>query len=96
MNLGLKTKFTKRYDKVVKKIKKLLGATAQTFIPELCEALSQDWYPYLTKEQIQNDKKLRDSIRNKIFEDWSHESIYIRSDDNFGVMQRYRCFYQSG
>ena len=84
-------KSTKKYDKVTKKIKKLLGATAQTFIPELCEALKQDWYPYLTEEQIRNDKKIRDSIRDKILEDWSNESMYHSEDSIWsnGVILRW-------
>lgn len=67
---------TKKYDKIVKKIRKLVGASAQTFIPQLCKALRQDWYPYLSEEDIKQNKELRDSIRNKIFNDWSYESLY--------------------
>src|SRR4249920_3754990 len=72
---------TKRYDVVAKKIRKLLSATAQTFIPELCEALRLDWYPELSEEQIHNDKEARDSIRDKIFGDWSRDQGK-HSEDN--------------
>lgn len=64
---------TKNYDAVSNKISKLLSATAQTFIPELCEALTKDWHPKMTQEQIKNDKQLRDEIRDKILEDWSYD-----------------------
>src|SRR4249920_1947572 len=73
---------TKRYDAVAKKIRKLLSATGQTFIPQLCEALRLDWYPELSEEQIQNDKEARDSIRQKIFKDWSYEAGGRYSEDN--------------
>ena len=63
----------KNYDIVSKKIRKLLSATAQTFIPELAEALAKDWYPQLSLEQIKNNKEARESIRDKIFEDWSKD-----------------------
>ena len=56
----------KNYDIVSKKIRKLLSATAQTFIPELAEALAKDWYPQLSLEQIKNNKEARESIRDKI------------------------------
>ena len=62
---------TRNYDSVSKKIRKLLSATAQTFIPELCEGLRKDWYPESTQEQIKNNKEARDEIRDKIQLDWS-------------------------
>jgi hypothetical protein len=66
-----KKQSTKNYDAVSKKVRKILSATAQTFIPELCDGLKKDWYPELTQEQIKNDKEARDSIRDKIQLDWS-------------------------
>ncbi|HEX7178371.1 MAG TPA: hypothetical protein VF220_01510 [Nitrososphaeraceae archaeon] len=66
-------KTTKRYDEVCKRIRKLLDATAQTFIPELCEALAQDWYPDLSKDEIKNNSEARDKIRDKVFSEWSNE-----------------------
>lgn len=36
-------------DKVSKKIRKLLGVTAQTFIPELCQALKENWFQLYQK-----------------------------------------------
>jgi hypothetical protein len=72
---------TKKYDKVTTKIRKLLGATAQTFIPELCQALKDDWFPTMSEKDLQNNKGIRDAIRERIFEDWSSErGIY--SQDN--------------
>ncbi len=69
-----RTKTTRRYDSVSKKVRKLLSATAQTFIPELCEALAKDWYPELELHQIKNDSNARNEIRNRMFMDWGDEN----------------------
>lgn len=68
-----KKKTTKKYDEVSKKVRKLLSATGQTFVPELCEALKEDWFAEYTHEQIKNVKEARENIRDKIYEDWSSE-----------------------
>ena len=77
-----KQKSTKKYDVVAKKIRKLLSASAQTFIPELCEALKEDWFPEYTEEQIKQVKEARDNIRDKVMEDWSYEHGGRYSEDN--------------
>ena len=69
-----------------------MGATAQTFIPELCDALREDWYPFLTETAIQSNKTLRDNIRDKIFNDWSNERGNIDSpwgDSRIKLFLRY-------
>lgn len=71
---------TRNYDAVAKKIRKLLSATGQTFIPELCEALAKDWYPQLSKDQIKSNKQVRDEIRDKILLDWSKD-LRVLSDN---------------
>lgn len=77
-----KKKTTKKYDAVAKKIRKLLSASAQTFIPELCEALKEDWFSEYTKERIKEVKEARDNIRDKVLRDWSYESGGRYSEDN--------------
>jgi hypothetical protein len=77
-----KKKTTKKYDAVAKKIRKLLSASAQTFIPELCEALKEDWFAEYTHEHLKQVKEARDNIRDKVFEDWSYEHGGRYSDDN--------------
>jgi len=80
---GLATvKPTKKYDEVSNKIRKLLSATAQTFIPELAEALKDDWFPTMHHKDLQNNKGLRDEMRDKILNDWSSESPYSHAKDN--------------
>ncbi|MGZ5491539.1 MAG: hypothetical protein ACXWE7_12050 [Nitrososphaeraceae archaeon] len=73
---------TKKYDKVAMKIRKLLSATAQTFIPELCEALKQDWFPTMPHKDLQKNSGIREEIRSKIISEWSNDSIYSNSQDN--------------
>ena len=46
---------TKHYDEVAIKVRKLLSASGQTFIPELAEGLRQDWCPELSDEKIRNN-----------------------------------------
>ena len=75
-------KSTKKYDKVTQKIRKLLGATAQTFIPELAQALKDDWFPTMPHEELQQNKGIRDAIRDKILNDWSYDSRLSYSKDN--------------
>lgn len=72
---------TPKYDKVSNKIRKLLSATAQTFIPDLCRALREDWYPTISEDEIHHNKSFREYIREKIFDDWSSEQG-IYSKDN--------------
>jgi hypothetical protein len=61
-----------KYDEVVKKMRKILGA-ATSFIPDACEALRQDWYPEINQEQIKHDSEARDDIREQVLIDWSYE-----------------------
>jgi len=68
-----KTEKTKKYDMVADKVRKLLTATATTYIKELCEALSEDWYPHLSHDTIQIMEEPRQEIRNKVLDDWSKE-----------------------
>jgi hypothetical protein len=68
-----KTENTKRFDAIGKKINKLLTATAGTFIPELAEALKDDWYPHLSYDIIKVNKDLQDEIRDKILSVYSYD-----------------------
>ena len=68
-----KSEKTRRYDAVSKKIYKLLTATAANYIPELAEALKDDWYPHLSVDIIKVHKGVQDEIRDKILDDYSHD-----------------------
>lgn len=81
-DIPLEDKPTKNYDAVANKIKKLLSATAQTFIPELCQALKDDWFPTMPEKDLQNNKGIRDAMRDKIVNEWSCDTIYKREEDN--------------
>src|SRR5580765_34370 len=74
------TKPTKKYDAIATNVRKLLSASAQTFIPQLCDALREDWCPELSDEKIKSNLRLQKVIRNKIFNEWSKEGGY--SEDN--------------
>src|SRR5580765_2478708 len=74
------TKPTKKYDTIATNVRKLLSASAQTFIPQLCDALRQDWAPELSDDQIRRQLKFQKLIRNKIYKEWSKEGGY--SEDN--------------
>ena len=77
------TKPTKKYDAIATNVRKLLSASAQTVIPQLCDALRQDWAPELSDEQIRKQLKFQKLIRNKILKEWSKEQGY--SEDNIWV-----------
>jgi hypothetical protein len=46
-------------------------------IPELCNALRNDWYPDVTDEQIRSDKQALENIKAKILKDQSKELQYV-------------------
>lgn len=66
---------TPNYDKMTHDVKKLLTATAATYIPELCDALRKDLFPRATDETFARDenKGVRDDIRDRILDDWSNQ-----------------------
>jgi len=68
-----KTEKTKKYDAVGDKVRKLLGATGATYIPDLCDALAEDWYPHLRHDMINRFEEPVNEIRNKVLNDWSKE-----------------------
>lgn len=68
-----KTDSTKKYDIVGMDIRKLMTASLAKFIPDLADALKEDWYPHLTKDMIQANPKVREEIAHKIVGDWSKE-----------------------
>jgi hypothetical protein len=72
---------TPNYDKVTHDVKKLLTATAATYIPELCDALRQDWFPRATDNTFARDenKPVRDEIRERILDDWSNQRNWLDS-----------------
>jgi len=71
---------TKHYDEVATNVRKLLAASGQTFVPQLCDALRQDWAPELSDEKIKLFPKFQNIIREKIYDEWSKERGY--SEDN--------------
>lgn len=67
---------TPRYDAKGSELKKLTTAIGAKYIPELAEALKQDWFynvdiSYFRKE---TSKASRDIIRDRILEDWSKDN----------------------
>lgn len=80
--IPLEDRPTKNYDEVANKVRKLLSATAQTFIPELCNALKNDWFPTMPEKDLQQNKGIRDAMRDKIVNEWSNESVFSHSQDN--------------
>lgn len=91
--LSLENRPTKNYDFVSNKVRKLLSATAQTFIPELCEALKNDWFPTMPEKELQKNKGIRDAIRDKILNEWSNETIYSHSQDNIWSDRTIKIFF---
>lgn len=80
---------TPNYDKVTHDVKKLLTATAATYIPELCNALRKDLFPRATDNTFTRaeNKNVRDEIRERILDDWSNERNWSESpwgDDTIG------------
>src|SRR6185503_97856 len=71
---------TRHYDAIATNVRKLLSASCQTFIPQLCDALRQDWAPELSDEQIRRQLKFQKLIRSKIVSEWSKEGGH--SEDN--------------
>jgi hypothetical protein len=68
-----KSEKTPHYDQAATEVRNLLKATGATFIPKLCYALKEDWYPDRTEIEIQNNEEAREEIRDKILRDWSIE-----------------------
>jgi hypothetical protein len=68
-----KTEATKNYDEIGKQVRKLIAATAATYIKKLCEALRKDWYPGITDEGFRGDKDIQDDIRDKVLNDYARE-----------------------
>lgn len=79
-----KTEKTPNYDKISNNVKKLLTATAATYIPELCDALRKDWFPRATNSTFarEENKPVRDEIRERILDDWSNQRNW--SDSPWG------------
>ena len=77
--LRKKTEKTKKYDQVTVKVKKILFATG-TYIPELCEALKDDWYPDASYDDMIKDEAAQSEIRERILDDWSYERNQELSD----------------
>ena len=46
-------------------------------VPELCNALREDWYPSLTDEQILDNKQALEEIKAKILKEQSEELRYL-------------------
>jgi len=69
-----KTEYTRKYDQVASEVRNLLKATGATFIPKLCYALKEDWYPDRTEKEIQDNEEAREEIRSKILNEWSTEN----------------------
>ena len=42
-------------------------------VPELCNALREDWYPSLTDEQIRDNKQALEKIKAKILKEQSEQ-----------------------
>jgi hypothetical protein len=76
-----KSEKTPHYDQAATEVRNLLKATGATFIPKLCNALKEDWYPDRTEIEIQNNEEAREDIKDKILRDWSLE----RAGDEMGV-----------
>jgi hypothetical protein len=47
------------------------------YIPELCTALREDWYPGLTDEEIRDNKQALENIKAMILKEQSKELLYL-------------------
>lgn len=71
---------TPNYDLVATNTRKYIIGGAALFIPDLCKALKEDWYPRLSTDEIKKIDYIRNELKHKILSEWCSE----RSEDGIG------------
>jgi hypothetical protein len=65
-----KSEDTPNYDAKSVEARKYIVGGAAIFVPDLCEALRQDWYPNVPHDEIFKTSELRNEIKHRVLEEW--------------------------